>query len=145
MASIPNNPHPAAEPRPEQWMRRYLSELQRNPSPIYSVGLEAEDPYMWAATITGPPENPYEGVHFWTPNFHPNVSDRDNIFHSMLMSDTWCIATSVAQMLMTLAQMLLHPLVGEGDVVREEVAVMYRKDRARYKELARIFTRIRAG
>ncbi|XP_024016107.1 ubiquitin-conjugating enzyme E2-17 kDa [Eutrema salsugineum] len=84
-------------------------------------------------------------VHFWTPNFHPNVSDRDNIFHSMLMSDTWCIATSVAQMLMTLAQMLLHPLVGEGDVVREEVAVMYRKDRARYKELARIFTRIRAG
>ncbi|ESQ50187.1 hypothetical protein EUTSA_v10002235mg [Eutrema salsugineum] len=103
-------------------MRRYLSELQRNPLPIYSAGLEAEDPYVWAATITGPPETPYEGdnfnlriffppqfpwnppnMHFRTPIFHPNVSDRGNIIHPLLMSDTWCIATSVAQMLMTLA------------------------------------------
>ncbi|ESQ50201.1 hypothetical protein EUTSA_v10002203mg [Eutrema salsugineum] len=144
-------------------MRRYLLDLQRNPSPIYSAGVEAEDVYVWTATITGPPGTPYEGgvfflciifsqdfpwkppkVHFRTPIFHPNVSHRGNIFPPMLMPDTWCIATSVAQMLMSLAQMLLHPLVAEGDVVREEVAVMYREDRASYEELARSFTKIHA-
>ncbi|ESQ29753.1 hypothetical protein EUTSA_v10024154mg [Eutrema salsugineum] len=125
-------------------MHRYLLDLQRNPSPIYSAGVEAEDVYVWAVTITGPPRTPYEGgvffpriifppdfpwkppkVHFRTPIFHPN-----------------CIATSVAQMLMSLAQMLLHPLVAEGDVVREEVAVMYREDWTSYEELARSFTKI---
>ncbi|ESQ39489.1 hypothetical protein EUTSA_v10001269mg [Eutrema salsugineum] len=134
-------------------MRRYLLDLQRNPSPIYSAGVEAENVYVWAATITGSPGTPYEGgvfflriifppdfpwkplkVHFRTPIFHPNVSHRGNIFHPMLMPDTWCIATSVAQMLM----------MAEGDVVREEVAVMYREDRTSYEELTRSFTKIHA-
>ncbi|ESQ50902.1 hypothetical protein EUTSA_v10023193mg [Eutrema salsugineum] len=163
MAYFPHNIPPASSTRPEYWMRRYLLDLQRNPSPIYSAQVEAEDVYVWAATITGPPGTPYEGdvfnlriifppqfpwkppkVHFRTPIFHPNVSDHGNIFHPMLMPNTWCITTSVAQMLMSLAQMLLHPLVVEGDVVREKVAVMYQEDRARYKELARSFTRIHA-
>ncbi|XP_006408803.2 ubiquitin-conjugating enzyme E2 28 [Eutrema salsugineum] len=163
MAHFAHNIRPASSTRPEYWMRRYLLDLQRNPSPIYSAGVEAEDVYVWASTITGPPGTPYEGgvfflriifppdfpwkppkVHFRTPIFHPNVSYRGNIFHPMLMPDTWCIATSVAQMLMSLAQMLLHPLVAEGDVVREEVAVMYREDRASYEELARSFTKIHA-
>ncbi|ESQ30933.1 hypothetical protein EUTSA_v10012339mg [Eutrema salsugineum] len=143
-------------------MRRYLLDLQQNPSPIYSAGVEAEGVYVWAVTITGLPETPYEGgvfnlriifppqfpwkppkMHFRTPPiFHPNVSHRSNIFHPMLMPDTWYIARSVAQMLMSLAQMLLHPLVAEGDVVREEVAVMYREDMTSYEELARSFTKI---
>ncbi|ESQ50042.1 hypothetical protein EUTSA_v10002233mg [Eutrema salsugineum] len=142
-------------------MRRYLIDLQRNPPPIYSARVEAEDVFVWAATITRPPGTPYEGgvfnlhiifppqfpwkppkVHFRTPIFHSNVSHRGNIFHPMLMLNMWCIATSVAQMLMSLAQMLLHPLVAEGDVVKEEVAVMYRVDGASYEELARSFTKI---
>ncbi|ESQ38777.1 hypothetical protein EUTSA_v10029369mg [Eutrema salsugineum] len=149
------------EPRALYWIRRYLPKLQQNPSEIYSVGVKAEDMSVWTVTITGPSETPYEGgiftlrihfphefllkppkVHFRTPIFHPNVSHCGNIFHPMLMLDTWGIVTLVAQMMMTLATMLLHPLVEEGDVVREEVAVMYREDRVRYEELTRSFTQI---
>ncbi|ESQ43602.1 hypothetical protein EUTSA_v10015758mg, partial [Eutrema salsugineum] len=59
-----NSCETAAEPRPKQWMRHYLCDLQRNPSLIYSTGVEAEDLYVWAATITSPPETPYEGGIF---------------------------------------------------------------------------------
>ncbi|XP_024014813.1 ubiquitin-conjugating enzyme E2 11 [Eutrema salsugineum] len=133
MAHFTHNIRPASSTRPEYWMHRYLLDLQRNPSPIYSAGVEAEDVYVWAVTITGPPRTPYEGgVFFPRIIFPPDFP----------WKPPKCIATSVAQMLMSLAQMLLHPLVAEGDVVREEVAVMYREDWTSYEELARSFTKI---
>ncbi|ESQ45932.1 hypothetical protein EUTSA_v10011132mg [Eutrema salsugineum] len=134
-------------PKALWWICQYLCDLERNLLQIYSIGVEATISGLLDTTYKGgiftlcihfPPEFPLKlpKVHFRTPIFHPNVSHRDNIFHPMLMPETWCITTSVAQMMMTLATMLIHPLVDEGDMV------MYWEDRVRFEEHTRSWTQI---
>ncbi|ESQ33372.1 hypothetical protein EUTSA_v10009334mg [Eutrema salsugineum] len=145
------------------WIQRSLKDLEDHPSPNYSASVKDDDFYEWTATITGPKATLNEGsvfslgiyfstgfmlkppkVFFKTPIFHPSVSHGRDIFHPMLMNDTWCMTTTVGQMLMTLQDMLIHPRVEETDVVREEAAVMFHNDKVQFDEFARSWTQLHA-
>ncbi|ESQ45933.1 hypothetical protein EUTSA_v10011082mg [Eutrema salsugineum] len=136
-------------------IRRSLKDLEDHPSPFYNAGVKDDDIYEWTATIIGPKNTPYEGgvfslgihfdpgfslkapsMHFKAPIFHPNASHLGNIFHPMLVYDTWCLMTTVCQMLMMIHDMLIHLRIEEKDVVREDVEDMFPYDRVRFDEHA---------
>jgi len=84
-------------------LRKQLKELQKNPSEIFSAGLQEDNIFNWEIMIVGPPETLYEGgffkadlkflpdypnspptMHFLTDIWHPNVYPDGKVCISIL-------------------------------------------------------------
>ncbi|XP_010469545.1 PREDICTED: ubiquitin-conjugating enzyme E2 2-like [Camelina sativa] len=115
-----------------------------------------ENVFRWEATINGPPGCPYEkgvfalSVHiptqypfeppkitFKTKIFHPNISQRGEIFVDILRSG-WSSALTINVVLLSICSILSDPV--EPFLVRNHAARLYRKDRNAYVKVAREWT-----
>jgi ubiquitin-conjugating enzyme E2 D/E len=133
-----------------------LKELQKDPPSTCSAGPEGDNLYKWRGFIFGPTESPYEGgvfnlsiefpedypfrpphVVFLTKVYHPNINASGSICLDIL-KDKWSPALSVAKVLLSIESLLTDP--NPDDPFVPEIANLYKKDRAAYKEQATLWT-----
>ena len=133
-----------------------LKELQRDPPSTCSAGPEGDNMYKWDGFIFGPTESPYEGgvfkltiefpedypfrpphVRFVTKVYHPNINASGSICLDIL-KDKWSPALSISKVLLSIESLLTDP--NPDDPFVPEIANLYKKNPAAYKEHAQSWT-----
>lgn len=112
--------------------------------------------FHWQATILGPVDTPYEGgvfkvdlnfpneypfrppkIRFLNKIYHPNINLNGEICLDILR-DRWSAALTVRTVLLSICSLLDQP--NPDDPLMPEVALLYRRNRERYIELAKEWT-----
>jgi ubiquitin-conjugating enzyme E2 D/E len=133
-----------------------LKDLQRDPPSTCSAGPEGESIFKWNGVIFGPSDSPYEGgvfnltiefpedypfrpphVRFITKVYHPNINPSGSICLDIL-KDKWSPALSISKVLLSIESLLTDP--NPDDPFVPEIANLYKKDPAAYKERAQAWT-----
>ena len=138
-------------------LQKELQGLHENPIGYVSAAPNNDDIFNWTATILGPPETPYEGgvftvlinfppdypfrppkIRFSTPVFHPNINKKGDICLSTLR-DKWSAALTISKVLLSICSLLNEP--NPDDPLVPEAATLYKFDRNKYNETARLWTK----
>ena len=133
-----------------------LKELQKDPPSSCTAGPEGENMYKWEGYIFGPSDSPYEGgifklsiefpedypfrpphVRFVTKVYHPNINASGSICLDIL-KDKWSPALSISKVLLSIESLLTDP--NPDDPFVPDIANLYKKDPAAYKERAKFWT-----
>merc|ERR1711916_353378 len=102
------------------------------------AGFKTEDNvFEWAATMTNVPE-PYAGVTFETPIYHPNVDENGEICIPLTKADVWRPMNSIVDVLVAIRGLLTEP--NPADPLRAELAQQYLEDRDAYLAAAAAHT-----
>eukprot|EP00759_Apiculatamorpha_spiralis_P054091 PhF_6_TR6821/c1_g1_i1/m.9814/K06689/UBE2D, UBC4, UBC5; ubiquitin-conjugating enzyme E2 D len=139
-------------------IQREYAEMQREPPANTSAGPVSESDMMnWKATIIGPDDSPYAGglfflnihfpadypfkppkVSFTTKIFHPNINANGGICLDIL-KDQWSPALTISKVLLSICSLLTDP--NPKDPLVPDIAQLYERDRSKYNETAREWTR----
>lgn len=136
---------------------RELLDFGRDPPSSCSAGPVEEDLFHWQATIIGPGDSPYSGgvfflsihfptdypfkppkVTFMTRIYHPNINSNGSICLDILR-EQWSPALTISKVLLSICSMLTDP--NPDDPLVPEIANIYKKDKNKYDETAREWTR----
>lgn len=143
------------------WITRLtkeLCDLKKEPDESFDAGpIDSKDFSRWRCSLIGPKESPYEGgvffvsfdfavdypfrppkVRFVTKLFHPNVSQSGHICLDILY-DAWSPALTVARVLLSLRSLMTDP--NADDPMDPDIAQMYKVNRRRFDETARLWTK----
>ena len=133
-------------------------DLQKDPPANTSAGPICEnDMFNWKATIMGAEDSPYAGglfflnihfptdypfkppkVQFTTKIFHPNINSNGGICLDIL-KDQWSPALTISKVLLSICSLLTD--ANPDDPLVPEIAQMYKKDRKKFEETAKSWTR----
>eukprot|EP00906_Rhabdomonas_costata_P022154 RCo032049 len=133
-------------------------DLQKDPPANTSAGpVNESDMFNWKATIMGPEDSAYAGglfflnihfptdypfkppkVQFTTKIFHPNINSNGGICLDIL-KDQWSPALTISKVLLSICSLLTDP--NPDDPLVPEIAQMYKKDRKKFEETAKQWTR----
>ena len=134
-----------------------LKELQREPPANTSAGpVNESDMFNWKAAIVGPDDSPYaEGLfflnihfpaeypfkpprlQFTTKMYHPNINSNGGICLDIL-KDQWSPALTIGKVLLSICSLLTDP--NPDDPLVPDIASLYKKDRARFNQIAAEWT-----
>lgn len=139
--------------------RRILKELNdiaKDPPCNCSAGPAGNDMFNWQATITGPPDSPYEGgvffltvtfptdypfkppkVTFQTRIYHCNIAHNGNICLDIL-KDQWSPALTIAKVLLSIASLLCDP--NPDDPLVQDIAQCLKCDKCKHDQTAKEWT-----
>ncbi len=112
--------------------------------------------FLWDAMIIGPSDSPYTGgifkleihfptdypfkapkVTFLTKVYHPNISSSGTICLDIL-KNMWSPALTISKVLLSICSLLTD--ANPKDPLVAEAADLYIKDRAKFNEVARLWT-----
>lgn len=112
---------------------------------------------QWSASITGPPDSPFEGglffvrmhfpvsypfepptVQFTTRIWHPNINSTGSVCLDILTPDGWNPAITTARVLLSLRTLMIEP--NPNDPLSPEIAAVYKDDPEEYERTARAWT-----
>jgi ubiquitin-conjugating enzyme E2 D/E len=141
-------------------IQKELDDLRTTPIETCTAGPTANDLYVWAATLVGPKDSPYEGgvfhlslvlptnypfkpprVTFTTKIFHPNISLTGAICLDIL-KDQWSPALSIAKVLLSISSLLTD--ANPKDPLVPDIARLYVENRPEFDRTAREWTRLYA-
>ncbi|XP_072050954.1 ubiquitin-conjugating enzyme E2-17 kDa-like [Amphiura filiformis] len=142
-------------------IKKELRDLGRDPPAQCSAGPSGEDLYKWQATITGPPDTPYQGgifflkiefpkdypfkpprVSFTTKVYHPNIDESGSICLDIL-SSTWSPALTISKVLLSICALLCDP--NPESPLRRDLANQYKSNPSQYNKDATQHTRTYAS
>lgn len=135
-----------------------LRDLRRDPPAMCSAGPASNDDlFNWRGTVVGPPDSPYEGglfdlnirfpsdypfkpprVAFATKVYHPNIAGNGGICLDILKSQ-WSPALTISKVLLSICSLLCDP--NPRDPLVPEIAKIYERNRQKYEETARDWTK----
>ena len=133
-------------------------DLQNDPPANTSAGpITENDMFNWKATIMGAEDSPFAGglfflnihfpteypfkppkVQFTTKIFHPNINSNGGICLDIL-KDQWSPALTVSKVLLSICSLLTD--ANPDDPLVPEIAQMYKKDRKKFDDTAKAWTR----
>jgi ubiquitin-conjugating enzyme E2 D/E len=141
-------------------IQKELDDLRTTPIETCTAGPAVNDLYVWAATLVGPKDSPYEGgvfhlslvlptnypfkpprVTFTTKIFHPNISLTGAICLDIL-KDQWSPALSIAKVLLSISSLLTD--ANPKDPLVPDIARLYVENRPEFDRTAREWTRLYA-
>jgi ubiquitin-conjugating enzyme E2 D/E len=121
-----------------------------------SAGPRGDNMFLWDAMIIGPSDSPYTGgifkleihfptdypfkapkVTFLTKVYHPNISSSGTICLDIL-KNMWSPALTISKVLLSICSLLTD--ANPKDPLVAEAADLYIKDRAKFNEVARLWT-----
>lgn len=133
-----------------------LLDLMTTPTPHITAFPNDENMLAWTATLTGPPDTPYQSlvfklsmefattypmtpptVTFKTPIYHPNIDFSGRICLDILTKEKWSAVLNVRSVLVSLGSLLGEP--NNSSPLNAEAAELWDKDQAEFqrKVLAR--------
>lgn len=139
-------------------LNKELKDLVVDPPPNCSAGpTEDDDLFKWTATILGPGQSPYNGgifflqivfppeypfkpprISFMTKIYHPNINDKGGICLDIL-KENWSPALTISKVLLSICSLLTDP--NPDDPLVPEIAQLYKKDRVKYNQNAKEYTK----
>jgi|ERR1712232_109957 len=151
---------PSKKTRPGMALKRLRRELETQDVDIAEYCSAAPihgDMLTWRATLSGPSDSIYAGgkflvklqfpqeypflpplVHFITPVYHCNVSQRGGICLDIL-HERWTPSLTISKLLLSILSMLVD--CNPGAALRPEVASVFMEDRDKHDEIAREWVR----
>lgn len=138
-------------------IKKEIQYLDRDSSDLYTAKPIKGDKFHWTATITGPPDSPYEEgtfsliihiptdypfkppkVIFTTKIYHPNINKDGEVCLDILNSQ-WSPALTISKILLSIVSLLCDP--NADDPLDHDIAHVYKTDRESYNRMARKWTR----
>merc|ERR1712072_1034987 len=138
-------------------IQKELQDLGSDPPANCSAGPVGDDLFNWQATITGPPDSPYQNgvfflnivfpsdypfkppkVSFVTKIYHCNVNSNGAICLDIL-KDQWSPALTISKVLLSISSLLTDP--NPDDPLVTEIANVFKTNRKKFDDNAREWTR----
>lgn len=137
-------------------IQKELKDLQTDPPANCSAGPIGEDMFKWEGVIMGPSDSPYQGgvfkleilfpvdypfkppkIQFTTKIYHPNINTAGLICLDILKQQ-WSPALTISKVLLSITSLLTDP--NPDDPFVPEIAQLYKANKAKYEENARLHT-----
>ncbi|XP_037007477.2 ubiquitin-conjugating enzyme E2-17 kDa-like [Artibeus jamaicensis] len=138
-------------------LEKELTDITKDPPPMWSIGPVGNDMFTWSGTVMGPPNSPYKGgifslkihfpcgypfhppwVYFTTRIYHPNIDRKGNI-HIDILKSRWSPTLTTSKVLLSITSMLCDPNL--NNTLVPSIARMYLMDRDKYNTTAQAWTR----
>jgi ubiquitin-conjugating enzyme E2 D/E len=137
-------------------IQKELADFEKDPPSNCSAGPDGDDLFRWEGFIIGPTESPYQGgvfklriqfpvdypfkpphIQFTTKIYHPNINGAGLICLDILKQQ-WSPALTISKVLLSITSLLTDP--NPDDPFVPEIAHLYKINKAKYEEEARIWT-----